>query len=170
MHFLMSDNVHMDLKASRKSKGLTQSQAAEIAGVSLSSYKNHELGRSKMDSALGRMIAERIQSYDPYHFKRGVYPISVLAERIKEVFADREIDYAYLFGSYAKGTAWDESDVDLLIGGPITGLEYFSLGGALERALHKYVDVIRVQDILGNVEFLNEILSTGFRIYDKNKR
>ena len=160
----------MKLRELREDKNLTQAQAAEIAGVSLASYKNHELGRSKADSPLGKMIAERIASYEPYGFHRGVLPLPLIESTIKDVFNDKAIDFAFLFGSYAKGLPTEDSDVDLLIAGSITGLDYFSLGGELERALHKKVDLLRLTDILSNVELLSEIMATGVRIYDKTKR
>lgn len=162
--------MYMELKELRKAKKLTQSEAATIAGVSLESYKNHELGRSKMDSPLGKMIQERIQSYERYDFDRGILPLEYLREKLDSAFKDKEIDFAYLFGSYAKGTMDERSDVDLLIAGKITGLDYFSLGGELEHCLHKKVDVIRFDDIASDKDFLAEIMATGVRIYEKQKR
>ncbi len=159
----------MELKEIRISKGLTQAEAAQIAGVSLNSYKNHELGRSKIDAPLGRMIHSRIASYEKYGFDRGILPLELIESRVAAVFEDKAIDFAYLFGSYAKNEATEKSDVDLLISGAITGLDFFSLGGELERTLHKRVDVIRVEDVLSNEEMIKEIMATGVRIYDKNQ-
>ncbi len=160
----------MDLKEVRIQKGLTQAEAAAIAGIGLDSYKNHELGRSKMDSALGKLIFERISTYQPYSFDKGILPKETIRETLASRFADKDIDFAYLFGSYAKGEAGPTSDVDILIFGKITGLDYFSLGGELEKALSKRVDVIRFQDVAKNAEFIAEIMATGERIYDKQGR
>ena len=160
----------MNLRELRISKELTQAEAAVIAGVSLESYKNHELGRSKADSPLGKMIFDRLVSYERFGFDHGILPIDYLEERVRGVLKGKEIDLAYLFGSYAKGTATEQSDVDLLISGKITGLDFFSLGGELERALHKHVDVLRLSDVISNQDLLAEILSVGTRIYDKNER
>ena len=157
----------MNLKEVRKEKGLTQQEAALIAGVSLESYKNHELGRSRIDSPLGKMIIEKIQSYERYGFEKGALPLGMIKEIVSKVFASKAIDFAIVFGSYAKGEANDHSDVDLLISGPITGLDFFSLGGELERALHKRVDIVRLEDISSNGELLSEVLKDGIRIYRK---
>ena len=159
--------MYMNLKEVRKEKGLTQQEAALIAGVSLESYKNHELGRSRIDSPLGKMIIEKIQSYERYGFEKGVLPLGMIKEIISKVFASKAIDFAIVFGSYAKGEANDHSDVDLLISGPITGLDFFSLGGELERALHKRVDIVCLEDISSNGELLSEVLKDGIRIYRK---
>ena len=159
----------MELKEIRISKGLTQAEAARIAGVSLDSYKNHELGRSKVNAPLGKMIRDRVSSFERFDFDHGILPEDFIKERVGAVFADKEINFAYLFGSYAKNEATERSDVDLLISGAITGLDFFSLGGELERALHKRVDVIRVEDVLSNEKMIKEIMATGVRIYDKNQ-
>ena len=157
----------MELKNIRIGKGLTQTQAAAVAGVSLESYKNHELGRSKIDSPLGRMILEKVSSYERYSLDRGVLSLDEIKEIVTSVLANKEIAFAYLFGSYAKGEANEHSDVDLLISGSITGLDFFSLGGELERALHKRVDVIRLEDVSSNAELIKEIMESGVRIYEK---
>lgn len=160
----------MDLRQLRKTKGLSQLEAAQIAGVTIDCYKNHELGRSKSDSALGKLIYEKIMQFEPYGFDRGVLSLDGIKEILNGALRDEDIDFAYLFGSYAKGEADERSDIDLLIFGAITGLDFFSLGGRLERALHKKIDVIRFDDIAdSNREFLKEILATGFRIYSKEK-
>ncbi len=161
--------MYMELRELRKSKGLTQQEAAIVAKVSLESYKNHESGRSKENSPLGRMIHERIASYEPYGLDHGVLPLSMIQDAVAKVFESKSINFAYLFGSYAKGEAEETSDVDLMISGSITGLDFFSLGGELERALHKRVDVVRLEDIASNGEFLAEVLATGVRIYAKKE-
>lgn len=160
----------MELRSLRKEKRLTQIEAACVCGVSLCSYKNHELGRSKADSPLGKMMLERLAAYEPYDFTHGILPMEYIEEAIKKVCQDKAIDYVYLFGSYAKGEASEKSDVDLLVSGQITGLEFFSLGGELERALHKRVDVLRLADLWSNHELLTEIMATGIRIFEHEER
>ena len=50
---------------------------------------------------------------------------------------------ASLFGSYAKGLADPDSDVDLLIEAPAgMGMEFISLKHELEDSLHKKVDLV----------------------------
>ena len=161
----------MSLKELRKSKNLTQAKAAEIAGVSLNSYKNHELGRSKADGAIGKVIAEKLEAYKEFDFTHGILSEKQIKEKKLNVFSKREIDFVYLFGSYSLMEAKENSDVDFLVSGTVTGLDFFSLGGELERALGKKVDVLRFQDIVKtNPDLLKEIMATGKRIYDKKQR
>ena len=54
-----------------------------------------------------------------------IYKIDEIARRIAEPVARYDIRAAYLFGSYAKGTATETSDIDLLVdttGSKITGM------------------------------------------------
>lgn len=157
----------MDLKELRKTKRLTQVDAASIAGVSVESYKNHELGRSRGDSPLGRMIFDKLSAYEPYGFEKGILPLDLIKQTLSNVLGSKPVDFAYLFGSYAKGEADAKSDVDIMVSGAITGLEFFSLGGELERALHKKVDIIRLSDVGANQDLIREIMATGIRIYEK---
>jgi predicted nucleotidyltransferase len=157
----------MDLKELRKTKRLTQVEAASIAGVSVESYKNHELGRSRGDSPLGRMIFDKLSAYEPYGFEKGILPLDLIKQTLSDVLGSKPVDFAYLFGSYAKGEADAKSDVDIMVSGAITGLEFFSLGGELERALHKNVDIIRLSDVGANQDLIREIMATGIRIYEK---
>ena len=157
----------MDLKELRKTKRLTQVEAASIAGVSVESYKNHELGRSRGDSPLGRMIFDKLSAYEPYGFEKGILPLDLIKQTLSDVLGSKPVDFAYLFGSYAKGEADAKSDVDIMVSGAITGLEFFSLGGELERALHKNVDIIRLSDVGANQDLIREIMATGIRIYKK---
>ena len=157
----------MDLKELRKTKRLTQVDAASIAGVSVESYKNHELGRSRGDSPLGRMIFDKLSAYEPYGFEKGILPLDLIKQTLSDVLGSKPVDFAYLFGSYAKCEADAKSDVDIMVSGAITGLEFFSLGGELERALHKNVDIIRLSDVGANQDLIREIMATGIRIYEK---
>jgi predicted nucleotidyltransferase/DNA-binding XRE family transcriptional regulator len=155
----------MDIKTIRLQKGLSQKQAAGLLHVPTKTYQNYELGRSRMNSLAGQAIVQTLSNYEPYSFNQGVYPLALLSERIAEVLATEPVSFAYLFGSYAKGQASGDSDVDLLISGSITGLAYFGLGGRLEDALHKKVDLLRLDDLTKNPQLLQEILKTGYRIY-----
>ena len=157
----------MDLKELRKTKRLTQVDAASIAGVSVESYKNHELGRSRGDSPLGRMIFDKLSAYEPYGFEKGILPLDLIKQTLSDVLGSKPVDFAYLFGSYAKGEADAKSDVDIMVSGAITGLEFFSLGGELEHALRKNVDIIRLSDVGANQDLIREIMATGIRIYKK---
>ena len=75
------------------------------------------------------------------------------------------MDFCYLFGSYAKDTANESSDIDLLISTELTGLEFFGMVEELREALHKKVDVLNVSQLKDNIELTKEILKDGIKIY-----
>lgn len=72
----------------------------------------------------------------------------------------------YLFGSYAKGTANDRSDVDLLIekGLPLSLLKLSGLRQDASDALGMEVDVVSMSGI--DKEFWEEIRGTEVLLYE----
>ena len=65
--------------------------------------------------------------------------------KIKTFFADKPVKKIYLFGSYARGEADENSDVDLLIDWDYTkyiGLNYVFWREDIEEILHKDVDFV----------------------------
>ena len=77
-----------------------------------------------------------------------VYSLSEIAERIQPIAEKYGLKAVFLFGSYARSEATEDSDVDLLVdtsGTQIKGL--FALGALyceLEEALRKKIDLITV--------------------------
>jgi predicted nucleotidyltransferase len=155
----------MELKELRKTKGLTQKEAAQIAGISFRTYQNYEYGRSKENSFTGRTILEKLGSYEKYSEDKGVLTLSYIKESVADVLKNYPVEYAILFGSYAKGKANEKSDVDLLLETQVDGLDYFSLIEKLRKTLHKRVDLLRFRDLHDNQVLISEILKTGVRIY-----
>ena len=73
---------------------------------------------------------------------------------------------SYLFGSYAKGYAKENSDVDLCVSTDLTGLRFVGLSGELREELKKKVDLLRLSDIQNNYELINEVMQDGIKIYE----
>jgi len=59
-----------------------------------------------------------------------------------EVFANYPVTWCYLFGSYAKGTATEQSDVDLAVSDGVEGMRFYGMVEALKTSLRKNVDVL----------------------------
>lgn len=79
-----------------------------------------------------------------------IYTIDEIAERIRPVVKKYGILRVYLFGSYARGDANDESDVDLLVDTKGVAHKPFWLGGLygdLCEALNKEVDMITINTL-----------------------
>ena len=72
-----------------------------------------------------------------------VYTIDEIAKSVRPIAEKYNIDEIYLFGSYARGEATEESDVDLFIVRPEKmGLKYCSMWNDFEEALQKKVDIV----------------------------
>jgi predicted nucleotidyltransferase len=158
----------MGIAELRKEKGLTQKEAAQLVGLPLRTFLNYEYGKTSSGTFTGRALIKALQAYEPYDENHGILPLDLLIKKTQEIFShysSSEVDYVYLFGSYAKGKAGEKSDVDLLLSGAITGLDFFVLQDELRKALHKKVDLMKLVDVKVNSDFLNEILKTGRRIY-----
>ena len=170
MQLLHNDNREevqnmSELKNLRIEKKLTQAEASKRLGVSLRSYITYENDVSKQGAAKYRFLVQELQKLNPLDEEHGLLLTEDIQRICEGVFPEYQIDFCYLFGSYAKGTAGDASDVDLLISTETTGLRYYELAERLRQALHKKVDLIEVKQLLGNEVLLKEVLKEGIRIY-----
>ena len=154
-----------ELKTARKTANLTQKQAAEILGVSLRSYISYENDPQKMDTVMYQYMLEKIQELNKIDEEHGVLSIEMIKKVTADVCSEYLVDYCYLFGSYAKGTANEKSDVDLLISTSIKGLSFYELIEKLREQLHKKVDVLDLKQLLNNESLLNNVLKEGIKIY-----
>ena len=72
-------------------------------------------------------------------------PKKSILETIKEYFSTRPVLRAYLFGSYARGQADTQSDIDILVDLDYTqriGLEFIQMQIDLENMLKTKVDLV----------------------------
>ena len=117
----------MTLKELRVSKELTQKEVASIIGISLRSYKEYENDSSKVNTLKYKYIYNELSKIGYIDEEHWLLKIDDIKKIVSEVLSNYDVDYCYLFGSYAKNKANELSDVDLLISTKITGLSYFGL-------------------------------------------
>lgn len=153
------------LKQVRKEKKLTQQEAASYLGISLRSYKSYENDESKRNTVKYNYILEKLNQLNPINEEQGILELDDIRKKCGDIFARYDISYCYLFGSYAKGKAAGNSDVDLLISTNVTGLQFYGLVEELREILHKKIDAISVQQLKENFELMNEVLKDGIKIY-----
>lgn len=75
--------------------------------------------------------------------------------KIKHFFSDKPVKKVYLFGSFARGDADENSDVDLLIDWDYTqhiGLNYVFWREEIEKLLCKEVDFVSVDFVSPYIE------------------
>lgn len=96
-----------------------------------------------------------------------VYSIEDIKTVLKPVFNAYNVEKAVLFGSYVKGSANRNSDVDLLIDSKLKGLRFVGLVEDIRAALDKEVDVFDVSHIAPNSRISVEIARDGVTIYEE---
>ena len=93
--------------------------------------------------------------------------VQEIQHRLSPVFDAYGVQRAVLFGSVAKGTATEKSDVDLLVDSRLEGLRFVGLMEAVRSALLLPVDLLDVTHIEKDSPIDMEIRSTGVTIYEK---
>lgn len=153
------------LKTIRKNANLTQPEAANYLNVSLRSYKTYENDESKIKTIKYEYMLERLKELNFIYEEHGLLTVEKIIEVSREILDKYPVHYSYLFGSYAKGTETEVSDVDLLISSDVRGLEFFGLVEELKNGLKKNVDALDLNQLANNMDLVNEILRDGIRIY-----
>ena len=84
---------------------------------------------------------------------------------LNPVFESNKSRKAVLFGSYAKGTQTQQSDIDILVDSGLHGLAFFGLLEDVCNAVGRNVDLIDIYQIRKGSSLEREILDTGETIY-----
>lgn len=154
-----------ELKSLRMEKKMTQQQVADLMGISLRSYKSYENDDRKIGNFKYCYMLEKLSQINPIDEEHGVVDLEYIQQKCSEVFKRYDVDFCYLFGSYAKAKATPSSDVDLLISTNVKGLKFYGLVEEIRTALRKKVDVLEIHQLKDNIELTQEILKDGIKIY-----
>lgn len=79
-----------------------------------------------------------------------VYTIDEIKEKIQPIAEKYELPVVYLFGSYARQEADDESDIDIAVSVEdlaITGFELLDLEDEIKNSFSVHVDFLVIEDI-----------------------
>jgi hypothetical protein len=93
--------------------------------------------------------------------------VSDIKNSLLPIFEEYNIKKAVLYGSYAKGCADAQSDVDLLVDSGLRGFAFTGFMEDLFNKLKKPVDIIDITHITENSKISKEIKQTGVIIYEK---
>ena len=154
-----------NLKSLRIEKKMTQQQVADLVGISLRSYKAYENEPEKEETIKYKYILDILKKTNVIDEEHGILEMNDIIQKSSAIFQNYDVNYCYLFGSYAKGKATPLSNVDLLISANIKGLKFYGLVEEIRMALHKRVDVLDANQLKDNLELVNEILKDGVKIY-----
>jgi len=158
----------MTLKETRLHYQLSQGDAANIIGVPIRSLRRYETDENYGSLHKRQMFIELLNKHCEITEEKGLLTVESIKQIMTILFDDEykgEIEFCYLFGSYAKGIAKETSDVDLYVSSSLTGLRFVGLIERARQALHKIVDVIRSSELNNNIDLVNEIMKYGIKIY-----
>ena len=155
----------MIIKDLRKKAGYTQAQAAEFVGMPLRTYVRYEADELCCSDIKREYIVNKLTDLTEITETKGILKLNDIKSYLKEFCEKYRINYCCVFGSYAKGTPTEKSDVDILVDTDITGLKFYGLVEEIRTDLCKKVDLLRVEDVMKNKDLLTDILKEGIKIY-----
>ncbi len=94
-----------------------------------------------------------------------IYTQEQIKDILYPVFKEYGVHKAFLFGSYVKGLAKAESDIDIVVDSGLRGLSFYGLLEDVVTSLDKEVDLLDVTQIIPESEIDREIKRTGVLIY-----
>ena len=160
--------MNMKLKELRNEYNLSQLEAANILGIPERTYRRYETDDNYGSLIKRKMFINMLNERCEITEEKGLLSVQLIKEKVSALFDneyDGQIDFCYLFGSYAKGLANEKSDVDLYVSSSLTGLRFVGLIERLRQTLHKKIDLIRSSELNNNIDLVNEILKGGIKIY-----
>ena len=153
-----------ELRLKRKQLGLTQAQMAKACGVSRRTYQTYE--ETDLKNKTYNDLLAQLNEIGDVEGKRYILSVKLIKSYCAYVFSNYpEVKCAYLYGSYARGEATGESDVDILVVCPAMGLRFYKMASDLEKVLFKKVDLQTHRQIGDNDSFLENLLTEGIKIY-----
>ncbi len=96
-----------------------------------------------------------------------IYTIEQLKKVLIPVFRLHGVKRAILFGSYGKGVAGADSDIDLLVDSRLQGLRFVGLMEDVRNIVDKDVDLLDISHVEDNSKIQEEIIKTGVLLYEE---
>ena len=96
-----------------------------------------------------------------------VYTIEEIKKMINDIFRKYGIEKAYIFGSYARGEANKESDIDIMIkkGKLKTLLQLSALAYEIEQILKKQIDIVIEETYTEDINYDSETIKLAKSIF-----
>lgn len=82
-------------------------------------------------------MVQKLETYGLIDESHGILTVWQIKDCCSEVFQKANVEFCYLFGSYAKGKATEKSGVDLLISTPVSGIKFYDFAEALREGIKK---------------------------------
>lgn len=95
-----------------------------------------------------------------------IYTVEQLKTMLTPVFRLHGVKRAVLFGSYGKGVAKADSDIDLLVDSRLRGLRFVGLMEDVRSTVDKDIDLLDISHVEDNSKVQEEIKKTGVLLYE----
>lgn len=160
------------IRVIRKNLGLTQTELSFKLGIPINTIRNWEQEIRKtsdwiIDLCIDRLLREKAEQESLLETSKDVLSFLTLKNKIINLAKKYDVDRIYLFGSYAKGQAGANSDIDLYMESNLYGLEYFEFAEALRNALNKSIELLSDKTIQRDSLIHREIKQTGVIIFER---
>lgn len=160
------------IRVIRKNLGLTQTELSFKLGIPINTIRNWEQEIRKtsdwiIDLCIDRLLREKAEQESLLETSKDVLSFLTLKNKISNLAKKYDVDRIYLFGSYAKGQAGANSDIDLYMESNLYGLEYFEFAEALRNALNKSIELLSDKTIQRDSLIHREIKQTGVIIFER---
>ena len=98
-----------------------------------------------------------------------IYSIDELKKILAKILSKFQVKKAILFGSYAKNTPTEKSDIDLVIDseGKLLNISFYGLLEDLVQGLQKNIDLFEISEIQKNSRIYNDIKNEGVIVYEE---
>ena len=158
----------MNLLKVRTQYGLSQLKAAAILNVPVRTYIRYEQDNSYGSDLKRKMMINTLEEKCEITESKGLLSIDQIKKALNDLFEKEypnQIEFCYLFGSYAKGYAKESSDIDLCVATSLTGLRFVGTSESIRSVLHKKIDLVRFSELNNNLELTKEIMKDGIKVY-----
>ena len=100
-----------------------------------------------------------------------VYQVDEIRSALSSIFAAYLVYSATLFGSYARGDATEQSDVDIVIDsrGQLLNINFYGVLDEITKRLGKQVDLFELSEIHKPSPVLTNIQQEGVPLYDREE-
>ncbi len=160
------------LKIIRENLELTQEQLSLLTGVPVKTLRNWEQEVRKpsewtIDLVMDRLLRVKMEEHLNIDESTGVLSFLTIKENVSFLAKSYDIDKVYLFGSYVKGTAKEDSDIDIYVESSLSGLDFFGFAEKLRERLGKKIGLLSNKTIEPKSMIESEIYDTGVLIYER---